>query len=264
MTVDVTLWAETFSEEEIPPFTCPVCQKGALALVKDCLKIIESERSKKAFREREDWEPDWVECRFSLFLECSSPKCGELVVMSGDTVQVYENTEHGAGYVPYLRPRSIFPAPPIIRLLEEIPSEVREELEQAFLLFWSDQSASANRLRTSLERVLDALQIKKYNRKGKRVSIPLGQRMGLFEKEHGTDFKDIFTALRTVGNLGSHAKVTRTALLAAFEIYEHALDEIFGKRKKKIEGLSKKLIKSKGKLEARQPLRRRRLGLGVG
>jgi hypothetical protein len=122
-------------------------------------------------------------------------------------------------------------------------------LRQAFLLFWADLNGAANRLRTSVERVMDALKIKRFNKTGKRISIPLAQRIKIFENEYGTEFSDIFTALRHVGNLGTHAEVTRTALLSAFEVYEHALNELFGKHKKKIEKLSKNLVKGKGKLK---------------
>jgi hypothetical protein len=82
MSVDVTLWAESFSEDEFPPFRCPTCQKGTLTLVANSLKIIETERSKQAFRVSDDWEVDWTEKRFSAMLECTSSSCGELVVVS--------------------------------------------------------------------------------------------------------------------------------------------------------------------------------------
>jgi hypothetical protein len=96
---------------------------------------------------------------------------------------------------------------------------------------------------------MDALGVKKFNKTGKRVSIPLAQRIGIFENEHGPEFSGIFHALRHVGNLGTHSDVSRTALLSAFEIYEHALGELFGKHKKKIEKLSKSLVKGKGKIK---------------
>jgi hypothetical protein len=248
MPVDVTLWAESFSQDEFPSFRCPTCQKGTLTLVSDSLKVVESERSKRARREVDDWEPDWTEERFSALLKCSTSTCGELVVVSGDT-QVNEEYYHGQAWASNLRPRSIFPAPYIIALPPEVPGKVAKELQQAFQLFWVDLNASANRLRTSLERLLDKMGIKKFNKTGKRISIPLAQRIKLFETGHGTEFSDIFTALRHVGNLGTHATVTRTALLTAFEVYEHALNELFGKHKKKIAELSKKLVKAKGKIK---------------
>jgi hypothetical protein len=191
-----------------------------------------------------------VEERFSLLLECSVGTCGELVVVSGDTfVDEEEDEEFRRVWMSQLRPRSIFPAPYIIELPQEVPDAVRRELEEAFGLFWADLNACANRLRTSLERGLDEAGVKKFNKTGKRVSLPLAHRIQLFEKEHGADLSEIFTALRHVGNLGTHANVSRTALLTAFTLYEHALSEWFGGHKKKIAALSKKLVRSKGKMK---------------
>jgi hypothetical protein len=249
MSVDITLWQETFAQDRFPPLRCPTCQKGTLALVKDGLKVIETGASKLA-RGRSDWEPDWIEERFSSFLICSHSTCRDLVVVSGDTVIVEEDDEeYGRRLASHLRPRSMFPAPYIIELVPEVPSSVRGELEQSFQLFWADLNSSANRLRTSLERVLDEIGIKKYNRTGRRVSLPLANRITLFESVYGNDFSAIFNGLRHVGNLGTHANVSRVALLTAYKVYEHALTELFGRRGKKIEQLSKKLVKSKGKMK---------------
>jgi hypothetical protein len=248
MTVDVTLWQETFAQDRFPPFRCPTCQKGTLALIKDGLKVIESGRSKLA-KAHDAWEPDWIEERFSSFLTCSHTTCRELVVVSGDTVIVEEDEDYGRHWASHLRPRNMFPAPYIIELVPEVPSPVKRELERSFQLFWADLNAAANRLRTSLERALDEIGIKKYNKTGKRVSLPLVSRITSFEKQYGDEFSEIFTALRHVGNLGTHANVSRVALLTAYEVYEHALGELFGKRKKKIAELSKKLVKSKGKMK---------------
>jgi uncharacterized protein DUF4145 len=249
MTVDVTLWQETFAQDRFPPFRCPTCQKGTLALIKDGLKVIESGRSKLA-KSHDAWEPDWTDERFCGFLACSDTTCGELVIVSGDTVVVEEEDEEfGRHWESHLRPRSMFPAPHIIELVQEVPSAVKRELEQSFQLFWADLNAAANRIRTSLERALDEIGVKKYNKTGKRVSLALATRISEFEKQHGNEFSAIFTALRHVGNLGTHANVSRLALLTAYEVYEHALSELFGKRKKKIAALSKKLVKSKGKMK---------------
>jgi hypothetical protein len=249
MSVNIAHWRETFSQNELPPFRCPTCHQGTLVEIKDSRKLIQSKLSKRA-RSHEDWDPSWVVERFSLLLECPVGTCGELVVVSGDTiVDEEEDEEFGRVWMSQLRPRSMFPAPYIIELPKEIPDSVRQELEQAFALFWRDLNASANRLRTSLERGLDETGVKKYNKTGKRVSLPLAHRIKLFEKENGNDLSEIFTALRHVGNLGTHANVSRTALLTAFELYEHALAEWFGGHKKKIAALSKKLVKSRGKMK---------------
>jgi hypothetical protein len=248
MTVNIAHWTETFSEQ-LPPFRCPTCQQGTLVEVKGGRTLVQSQRSKRA-RSHDDWDPSWVQERFTLLLECSVGTCGELVVVSGDTVPAEEEDEEfGRAWISQLKPRSMFPAPYVIELPQEIPDTVRRELEQAFALFWTDLNASANRLRTSLERGLDEAGVKKFNKTGKRVSLPLAHRIKLFEKAHGADLSEIFTALRHVGNLGTHASVSRTALLTAFTLYEHALAEWFGGHKKKIAAMSKKLVKSKGKMK---------------
>jgi hypothetical protein len=109
MPVDVTLWAEHFRQNEFPSFRCPTCQKGTLTLVPDSLRIVESERSKRAMRDAEDWEPDWTEKRFSALLTCSSSTCGELVVVSGDTEVVEEDdADFRRVWASHPRPRSFF------------------------------------------------------------------------------------------------------------------------------------------------------------
>lgn len=249
MTVNVAHWAETFSQDGLPPFRCPTCHQGTLVEVKNSRKLVQSESSRRA-RSHEDWDPTWVEERFTLLLECSASSCGELVVVSGDTVvDEEEDEEWGRVWASQLRPRSMFPAPYIIEVPKEVPRSVQHELEQSFALFWTDLNASANRLRTSLERGLDEVGIKKFNKTGKRISLPLALRIKLFEKANGADLSEIFTALRHVGNLGTHASVSRTALLTAFTVYEHALAEWFGGQKKKMAAIAKKLVKSKGKMK---------------
>jgi hypothetical protein len=55
-------------------------------------------------------------------------------------------------------------------------------------------------------------------------------------------------ALRIVGNLGTHRDVLdRTELLDAFEVYEHALEELVGKKSAQIAKLAKKLKKHTGR-----------------
>ncbi|WP_316214056.1 hypothetical protein [Bradyrhizobium sp. SZCCHNR2032] len=165
MAVNITHWTEAFSSQ-LPPFRCPTCHEGSLAEVEESRKIIESKRSKRA-ASHDNWEPDWIENRFTLLLECSVATCGELVVVSGDTVQDEEDDEdYHRRWVPHLRPRSMFPAPYIVELPKELPDTVRRELEQAFALFLVDLNASANRVRTSLERGLDEVGVKKFNKTG--------------------------------------------------------------------------------------------------
>ena len=167
--------------------------------------------------------------------------------VSGDTQIEQVIQEDGDwGYEQLLRPRAMFPGPPIIALPSELPSDVRREAETSFQLF-RDLGASASRLRTSVERVLDHFKIPSTKAGG--GFLTLNDRIKEFKK-NDPDHGDTFDALRHVGNVGTHLdELKREALLDAYEIYEDALDELFSKQKHKakIAALKTKLIAAKGK-----------------
>lgn len=251
MPLDLKLWNEIFPQGALPLWPCPKCKHGRVSVVGNSQKVMEPSYS-KLMRSHEDWEPFWIIERFVAIMKCSDQTCGEIVVVAGDTELVEENDEEfGRGFVTYIRPRSVFPGPPVIAIPTETPRQVAEELDLAFQLYWSDLGASANRLRTSLERLLDDLKIPKTkidkNQK-KHFYRPLASRIGLFAKKK-PEYGDNLDALRIVGNLGTHSIVGRQALLAAFEIYEATLAEIYGKRTKKLQKLAKHIKRTKGKLK---------------
>jgi hypothetical protein len=139
-----------------------------------------------------------------------------------------------------LVPKGIYPAPPIIVVPTATPRAVVTELDAAFALFWVDLSSCANKIRVSLERLLDSLGLPEFPTLAKRI-----------ESIQGTDKlqSEVFHALREVGNVGSHGSgVRREVVLTAFEIYEHQLDILFtpsvGLR---IETLAKRIRATKGK-----------------
>jgi len=215
------------------------------------MKIIEPFYSKAAHN-HEAWEHDWVIERFLAVMKCSDPKCGEIVIVSGDTETV-EDYDDELGHVAssQLRPQTVFPAPHIINIPKETPREVAKELKLAFQLFWSDLGASATRLRTSAERLLDDFGIAKTRidmKRKKRVFITLASRIDIFKKKY-PEHAESLEALRHVGNLGTHSNVSRQSVLAGFEVYEEGLAEIYGKRSKKVAKLRKKLIKGRGRLK---------------
>jgi hypothetical protein len=249
MAVDQTLWGESFSRYAVPPFRCPTCHQGTLGLNKEAM--IEEATHSSAAHSHEAWEPDWVSERFTLFLKCSVSKCGEFVAVSGDTsVEQVEDEELGYVYESLLRPKSMFPAPRIIELPEGTPVEVVKEIDLAFQLFWSDRGACATKIRTSVERLMDHFGCAKYRRINKTASKP-GKllRLDLFSRIErfiistgSVVHQDHLHALRVVGNLGTHeSDISRADILSAFEVYEHALAELIGKKSKQIAKLAKKL-----------------------
>jgi hypothetical protein len=250
MAIDRALWVETFDRSQFPTFPCPRCERGRVSLDKDTLKIEEPPFSSLA-HSHEGWEPDWTDERFSARLRCSEAGCGEIVIVSGDTrvVDSYDD-EYGWGMISVLRPKTMFPAPPLIRIPAETPDEVRSRIKAAFSLFWVDFGSAANSLRMSVEHLLDHLKVPRTSinaKTGQTVDLNLNGRIQFFEKnspDHGTTFH----ALRHIGNLGSHgAPLTLEVLLDAFEIYEDALAEIIGGRKAYLDALKQKIIANKGK-----------------
>jgi hypothetical protein len=251
MALDQSSWFATFSADSIPAFTCPYCKKGTLSLHNKI--VMEEPAYSKAAHSDENWEPDWVEERFMMMLKCSIAKCGALATVIGDTtIEQVQDDEFGWTLESMLRPRSMFPAPHIIKFPEKMPIEVKDELELAFQIFWSDAGACATKIRTSVERLMDHFGVAKFKRVkdpkkpskgGKLKRLDLYTRIERFIASTGAVVhKDHLHALRVVGNLGTHQNdLTRINLLEAFEVYEHALDELIGKKSAQIAKLAKKL-----------------------
>lgn len=133
-----------------------------------------------------------------------------------------------------------------------MPEPVKAELELAFQIFWSDTGACATKIRTSVERLMDHFKVARFKRMkdpknptkpGKLKRLDLFARIERFIASTGAVVhKDHLHALRVVGNLGTHQnELTRADLLEAFEVYEHALGELVGKKSAQISKLAKKL-----------------------
>lgn len=139
-----------------------------------------------------------------------------------------------------LAPRSMVPAPPIIAIPTQTPTEVLKLITASFSLFWGDRDAAANRLRASVERVLDV------------DGIPRGQslekRIDKFGERHPNQSSGELHALRHIGNTGSHeGEVTWNAILDTYLVYEYWLRNFYGKEKENIGSLIEKLIETKGR-----------------
>lgn len=260
MGLDKSIWVRTFSSSDVPAYPCPSCQKTSLSLDEKTLLISETAKSKAA-QKHEAWDPEWTEQRFICLLQCSSAKCGEIVAVSG-RISVEPNygddDEMGEYYEGMLEPRSMYPAPHIITLPTNLPRAVTEELELAFQFYWGDYGACATKIRTSLERLMDHFKVakvkiakdpKKLSSAGKMRPLDLSARIDRFISATGAlVHKEHLHALRIIGNLGTHKNsLTRTEMLEAFEIYEHALEELIGKKSSQIAKLAKRLSKQAGK-----------------
>jgi hypothetical protein len=143
----------------------------------------------------------------------------------------------------YFSPLACHPMPDIIEVPAKCPNEVSNELRSAFALFWAHPEACAGRIRVALEGLMTHLGVPKERtaKTGKVIHIDLHDRIDIFSlTDAGTGTQ--LMALKWLGNAGSHGRtVSRSDLLDAFEIMEHALIEIIEGRAAKVAELAKKL-----------------------
>lgn len=247
------LWTGSFDPKKPPAFPCPTCGNGRLGLVEGTTHVVEPAYSKEAHA-HDAWEPDWIIERFSMHLQCGDNSCGEVVIVAGDTTVLEFHEEGPDGYeVSYataVKPKTIFPAPPIIDVPDNAPAGVTEPLDAAFGLYWTDRAAAAARIRTSLERLLDdkLVPTESINKDGQTHSLDLNGRIQVFEKTN-PDEAETFHALRMVGNVGAHGQDLKSqTLLDVLEIYEDALEKLYSDKQAKLKAIKEKILASKGKL----------------
>lgn len=230
------LWSPSYLEANPPRWPCPTC--GRETLQPDGSTFALRAASGYNFSEL---TPDEYSYRFTQFFQCSVVECGEVVGVLG-TAHLELNqygTSHDDAYLCRLYPAAMHHAPPIVQVPPATPDSVRSEIEVSFSLFWIDLGACANRIRISVERILDELGIP-----GGR---PLNDRIRAFEAIDPSH-AETFHALREVGNVGSHeGNSSRETVLDAFEIFEDALRNLFGDQKERIDALRKKIRASKGR-----------------
>lgn len=253
MPVKRSLWVGLFQDDAFPGLPCPQCENGKLKLVADSYYKEEPAYSLAAHR-ADDWEPDWITQRFSARMKCDEQACQEIVIAAGDTqlVQTYEEDEEGYNgwaFQEVLHAQSFFPAPPLFRIPENTPYDVRKQIQLAFTFFWSDLSSSVGRLRTAVELMLNEQGIpsEKLTKKGKMVRMDLSERIdGFAATVTGDDTKDALHGLRYIGNLGTHSTgVTPEAFFDAADVLEDILLGIY--QEKSLKAKIKKLNDKKGK-----------------
>lgn len=197
-------------------------------------------------RKHEDWDPTLIEEMFTVRLRCSKSGCiGEVALAGvGGLEEVYDADEDGSFTLePRYYPRFAWPPLPVIGIPKRTPKSVKAELNRAFALHWADPGAAAGRVRVSLELLLDALgvQRRKRNVNGRLADLSLHQRLLILSKAEPEAGAQLM-AVKWLGNSGSHGTdVSRSDLLDALELVEHALAELIEKRSRRMAELAGKL-----------------------
>ncbi|WP_434382664.1 DUF4145 domain-containing protein [Melittangium boletus] len=103
------------------------------------------------------------------------------------------------------------------------------------MFYWSDPGAAANRIRTSVERLMDHLAIPPMSTLDRRIKAYQAAEPELGEH---------LMAIKWLGNSGSHGAegMTKEDVLDALPLLDHVLGEVFEKRTQQLNRLREKLL----------------------
>jgi hypothetical protein len=167
---------------------------------------------------------------FTGVLNCNV--CTETVIFSGDGGVEEDHELHGPDrFYHYFTPRYFYPPLPIIQIpaSEKVPEEVTRLLINSFELFWCDPDACANRIRATLEILLDDMLIvrKKNPQAGKELS--LHDRIELIDSTEHPDLSAMMLAVKWLGNAGAHELqgINRGQVLDGYELLEYCLTQLY-------------------------------------
>lgn len=219
-------------ENKVPKWMCPHCNEGYLKKKEKLLRYIESKKNEEIQRNPE-FEPDWLEFFLSGFLECDA--CNEKTAVIG--TGTYEHFEEHYNEVEgrqwqelAFMPEYFIPTVHIFKIPCATPDNVKEALIKSFSLAWCDFSSAANKLRISIEKLVDHLDenITAENLNGKIEQL-VGKKNP--NREKNQDIAIMLKAIKWIGNDGSHSKVRLNEYDVAFgyAVMEKILNHLYKK-----------------------------------
>lgn len=250
-----------FSQKSKIEWPCPNCGSSALKIDKEKFHSTETANSKE-IRQHEYWEYEWITLIFSGVLECSS--CGEIITMTGygsvEHQHYYDQQadEHNERLYEEFTPTFFHPTLHVFQILENYPELVKNEIIDSFKLFWFDLPSCANKVRTSLELLLNEQKVNKTvaTKKGSRRRLKLHERIIEYKKKN-EQVADFLLAIKWIGNTGSHiGTLDRNDLLDAYELLDFSLSKLYDNKETELEKLQKEINKRKG--TRKKPTRKRR------
>lgn len=181
--------------------------------------------------------------RFVAIPACDS--CGETVSIMG-IANFYNELDYKAnsGYMghKYVGFTPIFYNPPIniFKISTYCPENIRNSVLKAFSHFWNDLSSAANRIRTSVELIMDEQGIPETGTLHSRIS-----NYTKINPECGNKLM----AVKWIGNVGSHkTDVSKEDVIIGFELLEWVIEELYERpnRINRLNNISETINKNKG------------------
>lgn len=239
----------SFRRDYVPNWRCPSCGDACLNLSPEELRVYESAETSR--NKQEDWfDSDYVTYRFSATLHCADIRCNEVVVVIGAGHIDFEYTQteedlHKKTYTDCFVPQLFEPCLVPITIPANTPANVRDALNAVFSIIFINRDAAANRLRFSIEVLLDEIRIPSRDKHGN--FLKLGVRINDHLNDELRKYKINLSAIQWIGNDGSHGcdDTSIEDLLSGLEIMEFLLHAFFSPPSIDINTLSSKLIEKK-------------------
>lgn len=240
---DYFVWSCVGLEEhEFPDIYCPNCNN---VLTYQQGSLTEEETSKS--------QPNSKDYIITCKYHCEY--CNEPVIMMGygyseNQFVIYDDPNFNKDLILYT-PHSFIPTIHLFNIPSKCPLDVREQIIKSFSLFWHDIDSCVNKLRMSLELLMDSQRINKTETlsKGRRTKhqLTLHKRIELF-KEKNQKVGELLEAIKWIGNKGSHAnkKLIVNEVIDAHDLLEHALNELYEPKIDALYDLAKEINKRKG------------------
>lgn len=221
---------------------CPTCNIGVLTPPTSTGHLkTETAASKEMNSYGGQYYSEYV---FSVHFKCNN--CGETVAISGIMSEENEPRDEEKGIQITIVPKLFYPSPKIIEIPKSCPSSVSKILNETFSLYWLDLGSCANKIRITIEVLMDEQKVPQTQTTSKGIiDLTLHKRLELFEKSNPSVSK-LLMAIKWIGNAGSHFfEIEKEGVLDAYQILEFALEKLYNDREQKVMELSDEINKSK-------------------
>lgn len=249
MAIDRKLWDINFPKYGFPIWTCSKCNTGIFEIVNDTFHSVNNGTSEVS--KNEDWfDIEMYSLRFCSVLRCNNNKCKESAILTGTgyVEEEYDHrSDHGSTYIEYFAPKYCSPPPAVFKIPEKTPDIIADEILQSFSIFFSQPNSAGNKIRTSIEILLDQQKVIKttVTKKRKRVRISLHDRIIEYGKKK-KELSDNILAIKWIGNSASHTQELEIDdIFDAYDLLHHVLTEIYDNRTKHIAKITQKRNKQK-------------------
>lgn len=230
--------------------TCPKCFIGNLKTIKGATQITPEGQEYSDIQ-----YPNGIQHIFTAIFKCSSKGCSEIFSCVGELdkdIDQIAQDDHGEFYsdiFDFYQPKFFYPNLRYFDHSGKIPKKISVQIDYSFSNFFSDLASAANRLRSSVEVILDDIKAPKRttNPKGKVITFrTLHDRIEHYKK-YQKDISNLMMSIKVIGNEGSHnySEIKKTDLIDGYEILFSILDRLYIKNFKRVVSIASEIVSTK-------------------